>query len=385
MVNFHKVYLWPHTLYIKIISNATMIRGLYIHIPFCNSICPYCNFYSEKNISENTKEQYVEALIKEIASLDNNVFDTIYIGGGTPSSLSSKLLNKLIDNILKYINYKEVEWTIEANPESVDNDFILFIKNSPISRISLGVQSLDNEVLSLLGRIHDKGMAEKSINNLLSTQKDLNIDMIYDIPYTSEEKSIATLNKIISFHPAHISAYSYDYTDTGYLKDGYNEEHTLFEEIEKICYDAGYYKYETSNFALEGKHSKHNCIYWQAEEYIGVGVASHSMVFLEENKRKRYNHKNNIEKYIKDPYTIDNQEIISSEDALIEDIIFGLRMKQGVNLYKIKQKYKNIDKILLNKIDKNIKYGLLEKDGVWLKTTLKGSIMLESVSCSLLP
>ncbi len=127
------------------------------------------------------------------------------------------------------------------------------------------------------------------------------------------------------------------------------------------------------------------CLYWQGEEYLGIGSAAHSMVLLEENKRKRYNHKTSIEEYIKNPYNIDNQEIISASDALLEDIIFGLRMKKGINLYNLEKKFGKINKSLLNKIETNINYGLLEKDGIWLKTTQKGSLVLESLSCSLLP
>lgn len=347
------------------------MRGLYIHIPFCNSLCPYCSFYSVKNIDDSIKKQYVDALIKEMSSLNNKHFDTIYIGGGTPSSLHYKLLETLINNILDIIDYSGVEWSIEANPESVDDNFLSLIKSSPISRLSLGVQSFDDDILKLLGRLHNAKRAEKAAESILLTGKDLNMDMIYDIPYTDNEKSILTLKKIISIHPHHISAYSYDCADTGYLKDGVDEDNTIFEEVESICFVNGYLKYETSNFALSEKHSKHNCLYWQGEEYIGIGVTSHSMVLLEENKRKRYNHSNNIYDYINNPYNIDNQEIISSDNALIEDVIFGLRMKKGVNLYNLEKKFGKIDKSLLNKIDINIKNGLLEKDSVWLKATQK--------------
>ena len=135
------------------------MRGLYIHIPFCNSLCPYCSFYSEKNIDESIKKKYINALIAEIASFDNKQLDTVYIGGGTPSSLHYKLLDKLVDNIIKLIDYKGAEWTIEANPESTDSNFLSLIKSSPVSRVSLGVESFDDDVLKLLGRLHS---AEKA-------------------------------------------------------------------------------------------------------------------------------------------------------------------------------------------------------------------------------
>lgn len=361
------------------------MRGLYIHIPFCAGLCPYCNFYSEKNNDISVQEKYIDALLLEISAINNKVFDTVYIGGGTPSFLPFNLLDKLLNKTLSLIDYKGVEWTVEANPESVEDDFLSVIKSYPVSRLSLGVQSFDDEILKLLGRIHSSKRAETAAEKILSTGRQLNMDMIYDIPYTDNKKSIETLKKIISINPHHISAYSYDSSDTGYLKEGVDEDNTLFEEVEKICAEYGYLKYETSNFAKEGFHSRHNCLYWQGEEYTGIGAAAHSMVLLEENKRKRYNHKENIKEYIENPYFIDNIEIISAEDALMEDIIFGLRMKKGINLETLQKKFGKFNKSLLNKINSNIANGLLEKDGIWLKATIKGSLMLESLSCSLLP
>ncbi len=359
------------------------MRGLYIHIPFCNNLCPYCSFYSEVINDGNIKKAYIAALIKELSYIENKSFNTIYIGGGTPSSLSPELLELLLQNIDNIIDYKGDEFTIEANPESLSNDFINIIKNSSISRVSLGVQSFDDNVLKLLGRIHSAIDAEKAAYKVLNINKDLNMDLIYDIPYVDNTLSIKSLEKIISINPSHISAYSYDANDTHYL-EGFNTDETLFLEVEEICEKNGYYKYETSNFACPGKESKHNSLYWQSMEYIGAGTSAHSMVFLEKNKRKRYNHKDNIKEYIKNPLNICNIEIISEEDALMEDIIFGLRMKKGVNIENIEKKFGKINNNLLNKIEEHIKNGLLIRDGVWLKTTQRGSMGLEWLSCSLL-
>lgn len=360
------------------------MRGLYIHIPFCNKICPYCHFYSEPLVDYSIKEQYINALISELVSIENKTFHTIYIGGGTPSSLEYRLLEKLLLAINNHIDYRGSEFTIEANPESVSNDFINIITNSSISRISLGVQSFNDKVLELLGRIHSSKQAEEATYKLLKTGKDINMDMIYDIPYVDNNLSIKTLEKIIELNPAHISAYSYDATDRNYL-EGFNTDETLYLEVEEICEKNGYLKYETSNFAKHSKESIHNSLYWQSMEYIGVGAASHSMVFLEKNERKRYNHTESIKDYIKNPLSVCNIEIISEYDALLEDVIFGLRMKKGVDLLSLEKKYGSIDTRLINKIEENINNGLLIKEGTWLKTTLRGSMGLEWLSCSLLP
>lgn len=359
------------------------MRGLYIHIPFCKSLCPYCHFYSIENDDVSLQLMYVDALLREAKSLDNKNFDTIYIGGGTPSAIDIKALEKLLTGIDDIICYSGMEFSIEANPESVSDDFVSLIKDSKISRVSLGVQSLYDDVLKLLGRIHSSKQAEQAACKILNINKDLNMDIIYDIPYTDNLKSLKTLERVIEINPSHISAYSYDAEDTGYLK-GFDSDNTLFLEVEEMCEKHGFYKYETSNFAKEGKESIHNSLYWQGEEYSGLGVSAHSMVYLHNNSRKRYCHGNNIESYINNPQVIENIEIISSEDALLEDIIFGLRMKKGVNLKTLEKKFGKIDKNLLNKIEDNIKKGLLTGDGIWLKTTERGSLGLEWVSCSLL-
>ena len=359
------------------------MRGLYIHIPFCKSLCPYCHFYSIDDSNIELQIRYVDALINEMQSLENKYFDTIYIGGGTPSALNISVLEKLLYAVGSNISYGGYEFSIEANPESVSDDFVSLIKESQISRVSLGVQSLYDDVLKLLGRIHSSHQAIMAADKILNINKDLNMDIIYDIPYTDNKKSIKTLEKIIKINPSHISAYSYDAEDTGYLK-GFNNDDTLFLEVEELCEKNGFYKYETSNFAKNGKESIHNSLYWQGEEYIGLGVSAHSMVYLEKNSRKRYNHGNDIESYIASPNNVENVEIIASSDALLEDIIFGLRLKKGVNIEKLEKKFGKIDKNLLNKIEDNIKKGLLIREGVWLKTTERGSLGLEWVSCSLL-
>lgn len=360
------------------------MRGLYIHIPFCHSLCPYCHFYSIVNNDDDLEQAYIKALIKEIKGLENKTFHTIYIGGGTPSALSRKALNELLISLDKIIDYKGYEFSIEANPESVSSDFISVIKDSKISRVSLGVQSFDGDVLKLLGRIHSGIQAEKAAEQILNINKDLNMDIIYDIPYTDNLKSIKSLEKAINLNPSHISAYSYDAEDTGYLK-GFENDDTLFLEVEKICEQNGYLKYETSNFAKAGKQSIHNSLYWQANEYAGIGVSAHSMVYVDKNKRKRYNHGNNINEYIKNPEIVENIEIIKGQDALMEDIIFGLRMKKGINLNLLEKNFGKFDENLVKKIEENIKNGLLIRDDVWLKTTERGSMCLEWLSCSLLP
>lgn len=359
------------------------MRGLYIHIPFCNNKCPYCSFYSEASFSNDVMGKYKDSLLKEVEFLQNKEFDTIYIGGGTPSVMPAVMLDDLISRLLKLITYKGREFTIEANPESVNDDFLLLVKDSVISRVSLGVQSLDDNVLKLLGRIHNSSRAVKSAESIKSLGVDLNLDMIYDIPNVSNKQIMDTLERLTGLEPSHISAYSYDSSDTGYL-EGFNTDNTMYEIVEDELMKRGYIKYEVSNFSKAGKESIHNSIYWQGYEYLGVGSSAHSMVYLDNGIRERSNHSSNFYDYILNPLAKENVEYVSVEDSIFEDIMTGLRMVKGVNMLAVEKRFGKIDKNLIKNIEKNVEAGLLEWKEEYLKTTKRGMLGLEYLSCSLL-
>lgn len=359
------------------------MRGLYIHIPFCNNKCPYCSFYSETSFSSDVMEKYKDSLLKEAAVLQNKEFDTIYIGGGTPSVMPAFMLDDLISRLLKMIDYRGREFTIEANPESVNGNFLSLIKDSAVSRVSLGVQSTDDNVLKQLGRIHNSSRALKSAESIKNTGVDLNVDMIYDIPGVSDEQIMDTLRTLTGLEPSHISAYSYDSSDTGYL-EGFNIDNTMYETVEYELEKRGYIKYEVSNFSKAGKESIHNSIYWQGYEYIGLGSSSHSMRYLDNGIRERSNHSSNFYDYISNPLNKENIEYLSAEESIFEDIMTGLRMVNGVNIPEVEKRFGKIEKNLIKNINKNIEAGLLEWKEEYLKTTKRGMLGLEYLSCSLL-
>lgn len=359
------------------------MRGLYIHIPFCSNKCPYCSFYSEASFNRDVIVKYKDSLLKEVEYLHKKDFETIYIGGGTPSVMPADILDDFISRLLKLINYKGYEFTIEANPESVNADFLSLVRDSAISRVSLGVQSVDDKVLKLLGRIHNGARALKSAESIKSSGVDLNMDMIYDIPNVSKEQIMNTLEALTNMEPAHISAYSYDSSDRGYL-EGFNVDDTMYEVVEDELRKRGYFKYEVSNFSKAGKNSIHNSIYWQGYEYVGVGSSAHSMVYLENGIRERSNHSSNFYDYISNPLEKENVEYISTEDSIFEDIMTGLRMVKGVNIAEVEKRFGKINKNLIKNIERNIEEGLLEWKEEYLKTTKRGMLGLEYLSCSLL-
>lgn len=357
------------------------MRGLYVHIPFCKSKCPYCHFYSSTN-GLDSAEACFKGCLQDIRAIKDKSFDTLYFGGGTPSAIPPMLLEKFIKEILSLVCFSGREFTIEANPESVDDEFIAFLKNSPITRVSLGVQSFDDTVLALLGRIHSGERAEKASVAIKKVGVDLNMDMIFDIPGVSHETIKSTAKKFLSINPDHISAYSYSSQDRDYLT-GFDTDQTMFFEIEKLFTDNGFEKYETSNFSKKGSESLHNKIYWNGGEYLGVGPSAHSMIYDAFGCRIRYSRPASIDEYTKNPLDYDIYEKLDKQTAAKETIITALRTSFGADLEKIEKMFGKIDKNLINNIDRFVNLEMLKWEGKCLKTTSQGAAVLDSLSASL--
>ncbi|MDR2400948.1 MAG: radical SAM family heme chaperone HemW [Deferribacteraceae bacterium] len=353
-------------------------KGLYIHIPFCASKCPYCSFYSV--VGKNAYfDGYLAACLSEIAALPQKEFDTIYIGGGTPSHLGGERIGRFIYAFLKEISYDGTEFTVEVNPESADGDFIRALKDLPVTRVSIGVQSLNNKVLKLLGRIHSSGDALTLIDNI---RKELNVeinaDIIFDIPRVDYKEISDTLIQLATLSLEHISAYSYT-PDTGYLATSVKDDEGEFLATEKLLEEKGYIHYEISNYAKPCSCSKHNLKYWREEEYIGIGAGAHSMVFEREGVR-RYSRPPDIEHYIKNPIKRDVNELLDDATVLKEVLVFGLRLQKGVNLLEITERYGKLPQDILDKLEILEKKELLKCESGCISATKKGWLLLDSVT-----
>lgn len=281
------------------------MAGLYIHIPFCRSKCIYCDFFSTP--SAVWIDEYIDALNSEFELRRNELKEpvrTIYIGGGTPSILSPQQRHRLIGFILKRVNLADViEFTIEANPEDLCQDFIDEVRAVGINRVSIGVQTFNAESLKFINRRHS---AEKSIGALeLLRDSGLNYsaDLIYGIPTDSFEDWERSLCKMLSFSPPHISAYLLSFEPgtrldamriAGKVKEiDDTEAQRRYSYLISQCREAGYEHYEISNFALPGCHAVHNSSYWEFRPYLGLGVSAHSF----DGSVRRYN-PSNIKNYI---------------------------------------------------------------------------------------
>jgi len=340
--------------------------GLYIHIPFCYKKCLYCDFNSYAN-KDIYKEPYIEALLKELKyyiNQGNYTFKTVFIGGGTPTIINPENIARIIKTIEKSIE-KDAEITIECNPGTVDEKKVMLYKTSGINRISIGLQAWQDDLLRIIGRIHDRKNFIESLNIFRKHGFDnINVDLMFSLPNQTPKMWEETLNNVCRLGVEHISCYSlileegtpiYQLIKSGQLSIPDDETDRKMNRMAKEILDIyGYKQYEISNYSKEGFQCVHNLIYWNNEEYIGIGAGSHSKI-----DRVRYWNYRSIEEYIarlkNNKLPVEDSENISTEEELWETIILGLRLNRGLSISNINEKY-NINFIkkyrkILNKLN----------------------------------
>lgn len=397
--------------------------GIYVHIPFCIKKCDYCDFISYCDKTEYI-EKYIESIKKEInntvgalsirntnkkyqtAPLENSDYQitTIYIGGGTPSSIDSKYIVDIL-NTIKNVGDDAIvvpkEITIEINPGTITEEKLIDYKKAGINRLSIGLQETNNDLLKGIGRIH-------TYEQFLETYKlarkagfnNINVDLMIGLPGQSIENIKKSLNKIIELNPEHISVYSLILEEGTRLYKKYQEQRIELpdEELERNMYwyvkntleNAGYNHYEISNFTREGYESRHNLNCWNQEEYIGIGTAAHSYI-----NGMRYSNTINIEEYIRYVWehldstrvgleqflqnikinedSVMIHEIQTKEDMQKEYMLLGLRKIDGVSIQKFKNKFgQNPIFIFKNELSKLVEANLIIIDGDRIKLTNKG-------------
>lgn len=376
----------------------TKNMGLYIHIPFCKRKCKYCDFISYSN-KEYLIDRYIKCLKYEIRDIGiSNLHDykkglddlinlkTIYIGGGTPSVIDSKYIKEILSEIKQ--NFKissDVETTIEVNPGTVNETKLQDYKDAGINRLSIGLQSTNDNTLERIGRIHTY---EEFLNTYNLARKigfrNINVDLMLALPEQNMEELTDGLEKVIELKPEHISIYSlileegttlYKEIEEGkYVLPDDNMERKMYWKTKKMLENTGYIHYEISNFAKKGFESKHNLSCWNGEEYIGVGAAAHSYT-----NNVRYSNIGNIEEYInnfENGKAIDNfvfHEKQTNESKMKDYMILGLRKIEGINIDIFKNKFFQNPLYLFRKeLKQLINEKLLIVDGNYIKLTDKG-------------
>jgi len=359
--------------------------GLYIHIPFCVKKCDYCDFLSGP-AGEETKRLYVKALIKEILSnrdlASEYLVKTIFIGGGTPSSVDGKFIGDILEAVREVFSVsEEAEISIEANPGTLNEDKLKEYKKAGINRISFGLQSVDNRELKLLGRIHS--YEEFEDNYLLARElgfQNINVDLISALPGQTMEQWLRTLEKVILLKPEHISAYSLILEEGTPFFERYSEEdqdedldRRIYGKTREVLEKAGYYRYEISNYARPGYACRHNSSYWTRTNYLGLGLGASSLFH-----NIRFHNEENMQLYIENSHNR-NQirkdiEYLDKNKQMEEFMFLGLRMTEGIHKKKFKDLFgEDIQNIYEDVLKQSFEEGLLMEEHNHIFLTEKGS------------
>ena len=316
-----------------------MVNSLYIHIPFCRSICSYCDFckmyYNEKYV-----KSYLTSLEKEVCSLyKGDTLKTIYIGGGTPSCLDKLHLNKLFLIIKRFSLADDIEFTFECNIEDINEDLLIFLKKNGVNRLSIGIESFNEKLLRVLGRNYSSDIINDKIILAQKFFSNINIDLIYGINGESLNDLKEELNKFILLGVNHISIYSLILEDNTMLKiNNYKEidedlNRDMYDYIVEFLESKGYIQYEISNFSKKGYESKHNLTYWNNDRYYGFGLGASGYI-----ENIRYTNTRSLSKYISGNY-ISFKEDVNSKTDMENFMILGLRKIKGVSNNEFKRRF----------------------------------------------
>lgn len=379
------------------------MSGLYIHIPFCKTRCIYCGFFS--TVGESMKDRYVDALCDELKMRRNYIGDavrTIYIGGGTPSQLSEKNIEKIIDTIYKYYDVEAAEgmdvpeMTMECNPDDVDHNFASFIANTPINRISMGAQSFSDEMLRFAGRRHDSSQIQLAVERLRKADiGNISIDLMFGFPGETEQIWQDDLRKAIELNVEHLSAYSLMFEEGTPLYKMLQDERvkeidedlslSMFNTLLDTMNEAGFEHYEISNFARQGFRSRHNSSYWHDIPYLGVGASAHSF-----NGTSRQWNVCDVKQYISSicSGSVPAEVEVLSKDSRFDDIVMtSLRTREGIDLEGIRDKFgTDYLEFIEREARKHVESGLLRYDdgGKRLALTRKGIFVSDDIMADLM-
>ena len=364
------------------------MRGLYIHIPFCLKKCKYCDFNSFAFCNED-KKSYLRALFEQMDRYKGEKVDTVFVGGGTPTSLDAEELLVLLEKIRStFVISSDAEFTVEMNPKTVDKEKLTIMKENGVNRLSVGVQSFNDDELEKIGRIHTGEDAIETVKLIKEYGFDnFSIDLMSALPGQTMETFRQNLETATSLGTTHISCYSLILEEGTPLYEEYlrGEISIPDEDTEREMYDIaveflkenGYERYEVSNFAKAGYQSAHNIKYWQCKEYIGIGLSAHSYI-----DGVRFSNTDDFDNYIEGDFTKYNEEKLSQNDMMSEFMFMGLRMDCGVSKDEFKNRFgEEIEKIFSAPLIKFKDMGMIEgKDGFY-RISDKGIGVSNTIMC----
>lgn len=367
--------------------NTTKV-GLYIHIPFCSSKCPYCDFYSIVVDDETVKNHYLSSLRKEIEIYSNKItgvmIQSIFVGGGTPTTLSGQQIAEILKGCYQHFKIKEsIEITVESNPATFDRNKAKALFHAGVNRISIGAQSFNNRLLKKIGRIHNKQDILDSF--FIARQagfRNINLDMMIGLPGQTMKSVDDSLNEIVRLCPEHISLYSLSIEEgtpferlkrSGKLRIPNDDQtYEMYRKSIDFLHHYGYEQYEISNFALPYKRCFHNQIYWKNQPYLGLGASATS--YIDDRRIKNYS---DVKKYIElldhDILPIESKEILPLKEKMAETIILQLRMMDGLSRSDFLRRFHQpVEALFSNQLDHLMKQGLLDVNDTHYFLTKKG-------------
>jgi oxygen-independent coproporphyrinogen-3 oxidase len=363
-------------------SNPGPVRHLYVHVPFCLQICPYCSFYKEASDRHKT-QPFLDALLKELRLVQPFLgVETIFFGGGTPTALSVKQLAYLLEGLRDALDFASLaEWTFEMNPATVSLEKARLLKSFGVNRISMGVQSFDPGLLTVLGRVHSVEQVLRSYETLRQAGFDnLNLDFIFGVPGQTLRHWQDTLQQAVRLAPEHLSTYCLTYEEdtvfferlrAGEWHQDFDQDADFYEVTMNALAHAGYDQYEISNFAQPGFECRHNLAYWFGADYLGMGPSAYSTVGPE-----RWQNVCDTSKYLVQLQAGQmpriNREILTPEVRTAERLAFTLRTKWGVPAHELTAMEKELPALL--------EEGHLERCGQRIRLTKKGRLVADSVA-----
>jgi len=385
------------------------VQALYIHIPFCHSLCPFCSFAVRKNRT-SLHSVYINALLRELECRRNDIgkqvfkITTIFIGGGTPSVLSLKELQTLISGVTDLLHCtKDVEITLEINPEDANLDYVSGLLALGVNRFSVGGQSFQDSILKTLGRRHSSDQLHHALKNMRNAGvQNLNLDLMFAIPGQSMQEFQADLDVVLNYEPEHLSVYGLEIGVTTAFARRYgaqneSQDHQLFEEmyLEAVRFleKNGWQQYEVSNFARPEKQSKNNLWVWSGGAYLGLGVGAHSYV-----PPLRWNNIRPIRKYMdtimkidsEHNFPIDFEEELTTNQCATESLMLGLRQASGVNIKAWKETYsiqwtQEQEELLKHLCNTGKIIWKNKEDQEWMTLSTQGFLLADAITARLLP
>ena len=384
-------YLWLFTVKRK-------LRHIYVHVPFCSGKCSYCGFYSELFDKESATD-FLNALKNEISVAGSEVSlipHTIYIGGGTPLLLPEQMLRQLLECISDKVDLTELhEWTIEGNPDNLNQTKLNLLRQAGITRVSLGAQSMNDCVLQKAGRRHNAAATAAAASQLKRAGfSNFGLDLIAGLPGETTTSWRASLNAVINLTPAHVSVYALSIEPGSHLYQQHTrglwqppphkQEAELLAVAEKTLAEAGYERYEISNYARPGFRCRHNCAVWQGADYIGFGPAAASRIGL----TRRTNRPDLTGYCTRVPPPAEHDEVSHTIDAA-ERFMFALRLLDGINpaeyAARLGPAAQDLLPFWLKQLDDLHRQGLTEKAGNLVRLTKSGRNFADTVAAGLLP